>query len=287
MKTETMVFAIAAFLVAFGLWEYLSIRRSLDIARGGAMKEVALSWRLIGFFLGFILLSALILVVATVRRELSIPPFFFAAFVVVASLFIAAIMALFRATLSRALDAAMQPAGGSDASGAWTDPLTGLPNRRALEHALKQEWHRSERHKRPLALIMVDLDDFGRLVDECGHDGADSYLKTFAPFLLGQLRVADTVARYDSDIFVCILPEEGPATARHVAERLRKNIAEFRAEVKGRKFGVTASIGVANNALGELSGHEELLHRADEACMAARNGGHNRVVAYTGTAKRE
>ncbi len=280
--TIRIILGISALLMALGMWEYLTIRRSLDMSENDRIKQIRISWRLLGLFLAFIFLAQLLTLFIRFKQVIEIPEFFQYAVLVVGALFVAISMLLFRITLSCVLHG-VSPDRDISAMGddVWHDPLTGLPNRRALAHTLKQEWHRSERHKRPLAVLMLDLDNFGRIIDESGHDGADEYLKSFAKFMVGQLRVADTISRYDSDIFVVILPEEGPSTARLVAERLRKNISELRVDVKGRKISVTASIGITNNTLGDLDSCDELLKRADYACAAARNGGHNRVVSYS------
>ncbi|MCD6119507.1 GGDEF domain-containing protein [bacterium] len=277
---------LATFLIAIALWEYLSIRRLLDTVEHDRLKDIRTGWRLLGIILAFMLLSNLLLLYNAVKQVIDIPIWFHSILLLVGGLFVAIVMVLFRATLANAIRS-LSPGLNVEELGdaVWRDPLTGLPNRRALAHALKQEWHRSERHKRPLAVLMLDLDNFGRLVDENGNEGGDVYLCAFATFIAGQIRVVDTVARYDSDIFVIILPEEGPSTARSVAERIRKNVADFKTEIKGRKTGVTASIGVTNNTIGELESYEELLRRAEHACTAAKNGGHNRVVSFTSSGK--
>ncbi len=286
--TETILLAISAFLTALALWEYLAIRRALETASGDWIRRVFISWRLLGFLLSFGFLGMILLLTNSYRHVVDLPPFSHLVALVLGSLFVVITMLLFRVTLNHALRS-VTPGLNVDALGeeAWRDPLTALPNRRALAYTMRQEWFRSERHKRPLAAVMIDLDDFGKLIDECGHDGADKFLQSFSKFLAGQIRVADTLARVDSDIFALLLPEEGPSTARQVAERIRKNISEFRFETGGRKLGVTASIGLANNSIGEFENEEELLHRADEACTAARNGGRNRVVAFTAVGKRQ
>jgi len=280
--TIRIILGIATLLMVLGMWEYLSIRRSLDMSDNAKLKQIRVAWRLLGLFLAFMLLAQLLTLLIRFKQIIEIPDFFQYAVLVVGALFVSVSMLVFRVTLACALKG-ISPERDISAmgDGVWCDPLTGLPNRRALANTLKQEWHRSERHKRPLAVLMIDLDNFGRIIDESGYDGADEYLKAFAKFMVGQLRVADTVTRYDSDIFIVILPEEGPSTARFVAERLRKNIADFRVDVKGRKISVTASIGVTNNTIGEFESSDELLKRADHACTAARNGGHNRVVSYS------
>jgi diguanylate cyclase (GGDEF)-like protein len=284
--TNHIILGIALFLVAIAFWQYLAIRRTLDTADHERLKQVHSAWRLLGIFLAFIILAQMLTLFNSIRPLIDIPDFLHYAIQLVGGLYLAIVMLLFRITLTNALQC-LSPGKDLSALGdeAWRDPLTGLPNRRAIANTLKQEWHRSERHKRPLAVMMIDLDNFGRVIDECGHEGADEFLKAFAPFIAGQLRVVDIVARYDSDIFIIILPEEGPSTARLVAERIRKNIAEFRVDIKEHKISLTASIGVTNNAIGELESGDELLRRADHACTAARNGGHNRVVSYTATAR--
>jgi len=79
---------------------------------------------------------------------------------------------------------------------ARTDPLTGLPNRRAFREALEREWLRAQRYRRPLGLFLLDLDDFKQVNDEHGHLVGDQVLRQVASTLRGAIRDTDFIARY-------------------------------------------------------------------------------------------
>ena len=148
---------------------------------------------------------------------------------------------------------------------ALTCPLTGLPNRRALEMALEREAARVERGGPPFALVLVDLDGFKRVNDEGGHREGDRYLRRVARALVSGVRRGDLVARWGGDEFAVLLLGTGEKEAVEVAERLGRRLQEG---------GVSASLGVAVYA-GDL---EDLFLRADQALYRAKALGKGRVV---------
>jgi len=148
---------------------------------------------------------------------------------------------------------------------ALTCPLTGLPNRRALEMALEREAARVERGEKPFALILLDLDDFKRVNDERGHQEGDGLLRRVAQYLKTHVRQGDLVGRWGGEEFVVLLPATDLLGAERLAERLREGIAAL---------GVTASFGVALYQ-GDLQG---LFLRADQALYQAKALGKNRVA---------
>ena len=156
-----------------------------------------------------------------------------------------------------------------------TDELTNLPNRRALDERMADELHRSNRNGRPLALLMVDLDDFKAVNDTHTHVVGDAVLKCAAEALLGVTRDVDTCARIGGEEFVVLLPETDAAGATHVAEKIVAAIHE----VAKRDVGVdiTASVGIATLAPGETA--EALVARADAMLYRAKRSGKNRVQA--------
>ncbi|MGQ9510861.1 MAG: GGDEF domain-containing protein [Thermaceae bacterium] len=149
---------------------------------------------------------------------------------------------------------------------ALTDPLTGLPNRRAFEMALEKEVARVERGAPPFSLILLDLDHFKALNDTYGHAYGDEALKRVARFLVGRVRRGDLVARWGGEEFALLLPATGGKEALEVAERLRKGL---------ERLGFPASLGV-----GEYRGEEPLVffQRVDQALYQAKRGGRNRVT---------
>jgi two-component system cell cycle response regulator len=158
---------------------------------------------------------------------------------------------------------------------AHIDPLTGLPNRRALMVRLQQEWARMERHEGSLSLVMADVDHFKRINDTYGHVIGDRLLQEIARTIAGQCRAVDLPARYGGEEFAIVVPDEAASKAVRLAERCRREIEQVRLPVKAATIGITASFGVAD-ASGS-SCPEALVDRADEALYQAKSAGRNRV----------
>ncbi len=164
---------------------------------------------------------------------------------------------------------------------AATDPLTGLPNRRAFDEVLEREWRRARRSGVPLALIMVDLDHFKHYNDFYGHPAGDECLKTVAGLLRSNARrPVDFVARYGGEEFIVLLPDTDAEGASHVAERLCDAVRS--ANIEHRKSPssnfVTASFGLAALVPDRLPAAATLVAVADEALYEAKNAGGNRVA---------
>lgn len=154
---------------------------------------------------------------------------------------------------------------------ALTDPLTGLPNRRAFDQRLTQESRRSARYQHPFVLLMMDLDHFKEINDHFGHLAGDSALKQIAELLNGHLRDTDFLARYGGDEFAFILPETGEEGAQSLInqlnETLRNNLFFLS---QGQVCTLSGCFGIAvfpNHA----SSHEELIGLADQRLYAAKN----------------
>jgi len=160
---------------------------------------------------------------------------------------------------------------------AMTDPLTNLPNRAAFLEAFLKETKRAARHNRPLAVAMVDIDQFKTYNDAHGHLAGDELLMALAGVLKTGRRGADMVTRYGGDEFAFLLPETDAAGAMVVTERVRFAIEKF--PFVGR--GVTISIGVASFP-GDGSTVQELLEAADRRLYQAKRLGCNRVVGPGG-----
>jgi diguanylate cyclase (GGDEF)-like protein len=165
---------------------------------------------------------------------------------------------------------------------ALIDPLTELPNRRALDERLQQEWAKLVRHGGHLSLIMADLDQFKTINDQFGHPDGDEVLRQVARLLAEGCRESDTPARYGGDEFAVIAPETTAQDAADFAERLRKRICSRPLEVRGKALEVTASFGVADNN-GPKS-PEQLVQAADQALYRAKSAGRNCVRELNTTA---
>src|SRR6201997_577778 len=124
---------------------------------------------------------------------------------------------------------------------ALLDPLTGLFNRRYIEQRLEDEIARSQRHGRPLSVILFDLDEFKQVNDTYGHGAGDALLRAFADKLSRATRGSDASSRYGGDEFLVVLPECKPENVQHVLKRLDG----IHADVDGRNLAVALSAGWA------------------------------------------
>lgn len=155
---------------------------------------------------------------------------------------------------------------------ALTDPLTGVANRRELDHVVDQQVARVRRGAGTLALLMLDLDHFKRLNDTHGHQAGDEVLRRLARTIEQELRAGDLVGRYGGEEFAVVVAGRRPEELAGIAERIRMAIARM-----GGPTPVTVSIGVAWAPAHGLS-RTALFSAADEALYAAKAGGRNRVV---------
>jgi diguanylate cyclase (GGDEF)-like protein len=158
---------------------------------------------------------------------------------------------------------------------AATDPLTGLPNRRAVQDGLKRMAAQALRSGRPLAAIALDLDRFKDINDRFGHEAGDTVLAHVGALLSTSVRAGDLVGRLGGEEFIILAPDTDATGAATLAENLRAALA--REGAPGVEREVTASFGVA-----VLPDHaqtaEALLRLSDGAQYAAKAEGRNRVV---------
>ncbi|MGD0897416.1 MAG: diguanylate cyclase [Thermoguttaceae bacterium] len=161
---------------------------------------------------------------------------------------------------------------------AHIDPLTGLPNRRALMDRLQMEWARLQRHGGELSFIMADIDYFKRVNDTYGHSVGDKVLRAVARTIAGQCREIDLPARYGGEEFAVVVPNQGISGTVHLAERCRREIEKVNLPAKGEPIRPTASFGVAD-AVGVPSA-ELLVDRADQALYRGKATGRNRVAVW-------
>jgi two-component system cell cycle response regulator len=160
------------------------------------------------------------------------------------------------------------------------DGLTGLHNRRYLDSHLQTLFDRSVARRRPLSVMMTDIDHFKAVNDKWGHDGGDRVLREFASRLRKNVRGIDLACRYGGEEFVVVMPDTDGAIAEKVAERIRAEIAAqpFPIGRDGKAIEVTVSVGVSSLLKGPDT-VEALMKRADLALYEAKSGGRNRVVA--------
>jgi len=161
---------------------------------------------------------------------------------------------------------------------ALTDALTGLHNRRYMEAHLSSLVQRAAHSRRPLALLMIDIDHFKTVNDTYGHLAGDEALRVVANRLQRNLRPFDTVARWGGEEFLVVMPEADTKIGRMVGERLRAKVAAERIAIDGKDDGVAVTISVGVSATdGGVSDLPDLIRAADEALYRAKQGGRNRV----------
>ena len=158
------------------------------------------------------------------------------------------------------------------------DPLTGLYNRRYMQEFLDRELHSARRKHRPVAVMMLDLDNFKRYNDSYGHAAGDQALAAVGEILLRCVRADDVACRYGGDEFTLILPECSLRQAKVRAEEIRKRLKEYWAQPNHPDTDLTFSIGLA--AFDETTDRVDLLLSfADDALYQAKRAGRDRVVA--------
>lgn len=159
------------------------------------------------------------------------------------------------------------------------DALTGLPNRLGFELQLRRRLQERQSAEFGHYLVFMDLDHFKHVNDSCGHAAGDQLLIEIAQLLKDSLRPDDFVARLGGDEFAMILPHTTADGARCTAERVVRQIGDYRMSHQGRSFAIGASAGLL--ALCDLDGRlDDALAHADMACYAAKNSGRGRVQIY-------
>ncbi|GAC1333240.1 MAG: hypothetical protein NVSMB17_13410 [Candidatus Dormibacteria bacterium] len=163
-----------------------------------------------------------------------------------------------------------------------TDPLTHLPNRRAFDDRLAEELKRSQRHDRPLSLVLLDIDHFKVYNDAHGHTAGDDILRRLGSALQDRLlRQTDVAFRYGGEEFAVIMPEATAAQAEAVMARVHTMLAEEPMPLGEHQPGgfLTISAGISCRA---HAGDDEvnLVESADLALFAAKQSGRNRTLVF-------
>ncbi len=160
---------------------------------------------------------------------------------------------------------------------ASVDELTGTWNRRAFLERLAEEHERARRHRKPLSVLMLDLDHFKRVNDGFGHRLGDTVLERVGRLLRTALRAGDFVGRYGGEEFCVVLTETPLAGARVAAERLRRQVAMLSVPTPdGTSIGIGCSIGAAESDPARPE-PMDVVEEADRALYRAKAGGRNRV----------
>jgi diguanylate cyclase len=162
-------------------------------------------------------------------------------------------------------------------SKAYSDALTGIPNRMAFDERINEEYKRWQRYDNKLTLCLVDIDKFKGVNDTYGHKAGDIVLKTVAEKCASKIRNSDYFCRYGGEEFALILPETDLSAAITVAETLRESIERCSFQYGDKTVGITISCGLA-----QVKGKDTLdsvFKRADQALYKAKETGRNRCIS--------
>ena len=168
----------------------------------------------------------------------------------------------------------------SHISEARTDPLTGLPNRRAFDDELARRIAEWGRKRTRFCLMMIDVDRFKLLNDRHGHPMGDHVLCDLAAVLENTLREMDVVTRFGGEEFAAILPDTNSADGKRITERVRTTVAATGFQFEQVEIHMTVSLGLA-----EVRASDDpasLIKRADEALYASKRAGRDCGHFHTG-----
>ena len=157
------------------------------------------------------------------------------------------------------------------------DALTDIPNRRYFQEFLDREIARAARHRRPLALAILDIDHFKAVNDGMGHIAGDMTLRQLVGCAKGIVRRDELLARFGGEEFALVLPELDLAKAAAVCERVRQTVQDHPFVFNKQRYPVTVSIGIGVMSGDEEVGPNELVRRADAMLYEAKRAGRNRV----------
>jgi diguanylate cyclase (GGDEF)-like protein/PAS domain S-box-containing protein len=159
------------------------------------------------------------------------------------------------------------------------DPLTGLYNRQSFNELFDRELKLAERHRRPISVVMGDLDHFKAVNDTYGHLAGDEVLRVFGQLTKGFYRTSDICCRYGGEEFLIILPDMTDNSAYERTELLRATIEKTPVAFGTSVIHVTASFGVGTFPQSGLT-RDTLIAAADRALYAAKDAGRNQVQSY-------
>ncbi|HNF95455.1 MAG TPA: GGDEF domain-containing protein, partial [Anaerolineales bacterium] len=151
-----------------------------------------------------------------------------------------------------------------------TDSVTGLPNRRALDERLQEEWRLAEQTKFPFAVVMMDLDGFKAVNDTFGHNIGDDLLYSLFNFLAQRMRSSDFLARYGGDELTLVMRNTDAEAAQSVMKKILELMQDYHfpfPKGKDMKLGITAGIAIYPTHANTPS---DLIRAADSALYHAK-----------------
>ena len=250
--------AAYCFAIAFEFWRG---RSEQLISRWPAIVLLCLSG---AGFLSWIILSA---VMPRSSGSLAFPERWFAVVILVTILGKVALAFIVLAMAKERLELRQR-------NEALTDPLTGLPNRRAFFRQALRRTRPQHGAASPVAVLLFDLDQFKSINDRYGHGYGDQVLVLFAEILSSRLKATDVIGRVGGEEFAVLLPGTDLASAAIAAERVRAAYEDSAAVIDGNAIRATVSVGVAATEAADCSLHE-LLGHADSALYSAKAAGRN------------
>ncbi len=161
-----------------------------------------------------------------------------------------------------------------------TDALTGLYNRRHLDHRLPEEVARANRHNLDISCLIVDIDEFKNINDNFGHKKGDIALIKTGSIILDLCRETDIVCRYGGDEFFIILPETDKDGAIFLANRILKKIENKIFILSNIQKQLTVSIGLSYKLPKESKSPQLMLEQADTSLYKAKVNGKNKLVIF-------
>jgi diguanylate cyclase (GGDEF)-like protein len=161
---------------------------------------------------------------------------------------------------------------------AMIDPLTRLWNRAGMEAVINKEWAEAHRYKKPITVVMCDIDHFKKINDTYGHDTGDDVIRMAGKKFIENLRTEDHACRIGGEEFLLILPNCPMEPAMQILERIRMSIASCQLSSSTIDWPVTISLGGATIVPNLDTAPGALIKAADLALYAAKKGGRNRIV---------
>ena len=171
------------------------------------------------------------------------------------------------------------------------DGLTGLYTHKYFKEHLAQAVSRCQRYKRPLSLIMCDIDHFKDFNDNYGHLAGDEVLKNVCKIISKNVRLSDIVARYGGEEFAILLAETGSGSGDlmeetlEIAKRIKHNISETKVPLRNKNISVTISMGLSTFLGTPDYKPEYLISEADLALYESKNNGRNRITVFNPATK--
>lgn len=165
------------------------------------------------------------------------------------------------------------------------DELTGLYSRRQFDEQARLEFERAQRYRRPLALLLIEIDDLNMLGERLGRLGRGYLMSQVSEILRARLRVNDIGGRYNQDMLGLLLPDSGEGQALAVADKIRSQVAvnSFMGEPYDNPLRLTLSIGIAIAPHEAMKNYADLEKAGEEALYTARASGYDSLYVHGST----